>query len=174
MKKNKAIFLDRDGVLNVEIGDYVYQQEKFIIPADVPEGLRRLKAAGYILVVVTNQGGIAKGLYTEEVVKNFHQHLQERCNHVVDALYFAPWHVSVSDSLMRKPNSLMLEKAIARFNIDPTQSYIIGDAERDLKAGAAVGVKGVLIPSHKEQDSPLAVKVVKSFSEFVDWVLGEG
>jgi D-glycero-D-manno-heptose 1,7-bisphosphate phosphatase len=150
-RMNKAVFLDRDGVLNDEIGEYVWQPEKFIISAGVPESLARLKAAGYYLVVVTNQAGIAKRLYTKAEVYKLHEKLQEACGGLLDALYFADAHPSVSDSLLRKPDSLMLEKAIARFQLEPAQCWIVGDRARDLEAGAKVGVRGILV-GHTENN----------------------
>src|SRR5687767_9623731 len=111
--KTKAIFLDRDGVLNAERGDYTYRLEEFEVLPGVPEALKLLKEHGYLLIVVTNQGGIAKGLYTKEEVFACHEKLQQACGHIIDALYYAPSHPSVSESLSRKPDSLMLEKAIA-------------------------------------------------------------
>jgi D-glycero-D-manno-heptose 1,7-bisphosphate phosphatase len=166
-----CILLDRDGVLNEERGDYVFHPEDFVIPADVPAGLRRLKDAGFALVVVTNQGGISKGLYTAEDVKLLHAKLQESCGGIIDFLFYAPWHRSISASLSAKPGSLMLERGMALTDSVPEKSWIIGDAERDLKAGAEVGVKGILIPSHKEQDSPLAECVCRSFTEAVEFIL---
>ena len=149
---NKAVFLDRDGVLNEEMGDYVWTPERFRIPAGVPASLRRLKAAGYYLIVVTNQAGIAKKLYTRAAVQECHSILQQACGHVIDALYFSESHPSVSESIFRKPDSGMFEKAIARFAIDPAASWIVGDRARDLEAGARVGVRGILV-GHSE---PLA------------------
>jgi D-glycero-D-manno-heptose 1,7-bisphosphate phosphatase len=147
---NKAVFLDRDGVLNEELGDYVWTPERFRIVPGVPESLRRLKAAGYHLIVVTNQAGIAKGLYTRAHVEECHSILQQACGHIIDALYFSENHPSVSESIFRKPDSGMLEKAIARFAIDPAQSWIVGDRARDLEAGAKVGVRGILV-GHSEE-----------------------
>lgn len=170
---NKAVFLDRDGVLNVEIGDYVYRDEDFIVVSQVPEALRRLKEAGYVLVVVTNQGGIAKGLYTAQEVWKLHQLLQEVSGNALDALYYSPYHDSTSKSLMRKPDSLMFERAIARFDIDPAQSWIVGDAERDLLAGHKVGIKGILVPSHKEQNSIYAQHIAADLYEATDFILGQ-
>ncbi|HEX8327846.1 MAG TPA: HAD family hydrolase [Hymenobacter sp.] len=142
---NKAVFLDRDGVLNEEIGTYVWQPERFIVCPGVPESLARLKAAGYRLIVVTNQAGIAKGLYTAAEVRACHAKLQAACNGALDALYFSDAHPSVSESILRKPDSGMLEKAIARFNLDVAQCWIVGDRLRDMEAGAAVGVRGILV-----------------------------
>jgi len=146
---NKAIFLDRDGVLNDEIGDYIIDLNDFVVSPGVPESLARLKAAGYYLIVVTNQAGIAKQLYDALHVTACHDKLQASCNQLIDAFYCAPGHPSVSESLSRKPGSLMLEKAMARFYLDPTQSWIIGDRLRDLEAGARVGVRGILV-GHSE------------------------
>jgi D-glycero-D-manno-heptose 1,7-bisphosphate phosphatase len=142
---NKAIFLDRDGVLNQEMGDYVWQPEQFVVLPGVPESLARLKAAGYYLIVVTNQAGIAKGLYTAADVRACHQKLQLVCHGALDALYFAPGHPSVSESLRRKPDSLMLEQAMARFGLDAARCWLVGDRLRDLQAGAKVGVRGILV-----------------------------
>ena len=145
----RAIFLDRDGFLNEEMGDYVWTPDRFRIVPGVPESLRRLKAAGYHLIVVTNQAGIAKGLYTRADVQECHSILQQSCGHIIDTLYFAENHPSVSESILRKPDSGMLEKAIARFAIDPAASWIVGDRARDLEAGARVGVRGILV-GHSE------------------------
>ena len=143
--KNKAVFLDRDGVLNEEIGTYVWEPEKFIICPGVPESLTRLKAAGYYLIVITNQAGIAKKLYTATEVRACHAKLQAACANALDALYFSDAHPSVSDSILRKPGSGMLEKAVARFNLDVTQCWMVGDRLRDMEAGANVGVRGILV-----------------------------
>ena len=142
---NKAIFLDRDGVLNEEIGTYVWEPEKFIVCVGVPESLARLKAAGYLLIVVTNQAGIAKKLYTAAEVRACHAKLQAACGGIIDALYFSDAHPSVSESILRKPDSGLLEKAVARFHLDPAQCWIVGDRLRDMQAGAALGVRGVLV-----------------------------
>ncbi len=142
---NKAIFLDRDGVLNEELGDYVWTPERFRICPGVPESVARLKAAGYYLVVVTNQAGIAKGLYTRAEVLACHAILQQACGNQLDALYFSANHPSVSESIFRKPDSGMLEKAVARFHLDPARCWLVGDRARDLEAGARLGVRGILV-----------------------------
>ena len=149
---NKAIFLDRDGVLNDEIGSYVWELDKFTVSPGVPESLARLKAAGYYLVVVTNQAGIAKKLYTEADVLACHAKLQAACHDALDALYFSTAHPSVSDSILRKPDSGMFEKAVARFNLDVAQCWIVGDRYRDMEAGAKIGVRGIMV-GHTEEVS---------------------
>ncbi|NML64727.1 HAD family hydrolase [Hymenobacter sp. RP-2-7] len=143
--KNKAIFLDRDGVLNEEMGDYVWTPDRFRVLPDVPASLARLKAAGYYLLVVTNQAGIAKGLYTRAHVLALHELLQQSVGYKLDALYMSESHPSVSESILRKPEAGMLEKAIARFRLDPAQCWLVGDRARDLEAAARVGVRGILV-----------------------------
>jgi len=143
---NKCVFLDRDGVLNEDRSDYVYRVEDFIIPDGVPEALRLLKDAGYLLIVITNQAGIAKGLYTRADVMACYDYLQQQCGHVIDDIYYSPHHPKYdSESLTRKPGSLMLEKAMAKYRIAPDDSWMIGDALRDMQAGKRVGVRTVRI-----------------------------
>lgn len=151
---NKCIFLDRDGVLNEDRPDYVYRVNDFIIPEGVPEALRLLKDAGYLLIVITNQAGVAKGLYTRHDVMTCYRYLQDQCGSLIDDIYFSPHHPKYnSESLSRKPGSLLLEKAMAKYSISPQGSWMIGDALRDMQAGKRVGVKTVLIGSDSEQSS---------------------
>ncbi|HEV7347473.1 HAD family hydrolase [Telluribacter sp.] len=151
--KNKCVFLDRDGVLNEEIGDYMHRLEDLVFPVGMAEGLQLLKEAGYLLIVVTNQAGIAKGMYGHEAVHAIHQCMQEECGNLLDAIYFAPHHPAHSSrSLSRKPESLMLEKAIAKYTIDPSQSWMIGDRARDMEAGKKAGVRTIHILT--EGDAP--------------------
>ena len=169
--KKKAIFLDRDGILNKEIGDYVYLPEQLTIPPDVPAGIAKLKAAGYVLIVVTNQGGIDRGIYTTEQMRSIHAAIQAGVGGLLDTIYYSPHHKSVTLSLLSKPNSMMIEKGVAKHNIDLAQSYLVGDAERDLQAAHKVGLRAILLPTLKEQSSPLAAYVAKDFAAAVDYIL---
>lgn len=158
---NRAIFLDRDGVLNEEMGDYVWTPARFRICPGVPASVARLKAAGYYLLVITNQAGIAKGLYTSADVLACHDILQQACSYQLDALYFAPSHPSVSESILRKPDSGMLEKAVARFQLDPARCWLVGDRARDLEAGARLGVPGILVgPTEPVADLRAATELI--------------
>jgi D-glycero-D-manno-heptose 1,7-bisphosphate phosphatase len=169
---NKCVFLDRDGVLNQEIGNYVYRPEELIIPAGVPEAVQLLKGAGYKLVVVTNQAGIAQGLYTRREVLLIYGLIQDACNGALDALYFSPYHPRYdSASLSRKPGSLMLEKATARFGIDPARSWMVGDRQRDLEAARPLGVKGIFIRNDHETAPAEAVYVANDLLEAAHYVL---
>jgi D-glycero-D-manno-heptose 1,7-bisphosphate phosphatase len=151
---NKAVFLDRDGIINVEIGDYIKRFEDFTLIPQLGEALQLLVSKGFLLVVITNQGGLAKNLYTVEELNKMHQFLiqeMEKFGVSFEEIYYCPHHPDYNGKcLCRKPGAQMVEKAIARFNIDPNQSYFIGDKQRDIDAGNAVGVKGILVDSNPD------------------------
>lgn len=150
---NKAIFLDRDGIINVEIGDYIKRFEDFTLTPQLGEALRLLQNKGYLLIIITNQGGLAKKLYDEQELNKMHQYLiteMEKFNVKFTEIYWCPHHPDYNGKcLCRKPGSLLLEKAMAIYNIDPAQSYFIGDKQRDVDAGEQVGVKGVLVEANR-------------------------
>jgi D-glycero-D-manno-heptose 1,7-bisphosphate phosphatase len=151
MSLHKCVFLDRDGVLNEELGDYLWQLENLVIPEGVPEALKMLKQAGYLLIVITNQAGIAQGLYKSADVLAIHGKMQEVSGNLLDDIYFAPDHPRyTSESLSRKPGTLMIEKAIAKYHISPQLSWMVGDRERDMEAGKNSGLKTVHIVSSNE------------------------
>lgn len=170
MVKNKCVFLDRDGVLNKDYVDYVYSAEKLFVLDGVAEALQKLQNEGYKLIVITNQSGIAKGLYTREDVIWVHEEIQRRTQVIFDELYFCPYHEKYDTlSLTRKPNSLMLEKGIAKFNADLEQSWMIGDHERDIEAGQKVNLKTIRIA-----DQPVNTKAdftVSSLLEAVNQII---
>ncbi|MEQ9414244.1 MAG: HAD family hydrolase [Cyclobacteriaceae bacterium] len=147
MGKSKCVFLDRDGVLNEDRPDYAYQLDHFKILPGVPEALQGLKDAGYLLIVVTNQSGIAQGIYTQQEMEMCHNYLQEKCGGLIDHFYFSPYHPKLTESLGRKPGTLLFEKGIAKFGIDPELSWMIGDRERDLIPAKQLGMKTILIGS---------------------------
>lgn len=144
-----AIFLDRDGVINHDPGDYTKHVGEFHLLPTVLEALRALKKKGFEFVVITNQGGIAKGLYAHEDVAEIHRELDRVCAANGTPLlgtFYSPHHPDFGESLSRKPGSLMVERACARFGIDPARSWMVGDKERDLEAGRGAGVRGWRIP----------------------------
>ncbi len=154
----KAVFLDRDGILNRDRGEYTFRQEDFSLLPGVLSGLKKLIASGYELVIITNQGGIAKGLYSNEDVESLHENLMESCNdNGIDllAIYYCPHHPDHGMCLCRKPGSLLIEKAIARFDIDRSSSFMIGDMDRDIQAAAATGVRGILAPTNSNFEDTL-------------------
>jgi D-glycero-D-manno-heptose 1,7-bisphosphate phosphatase len=155
-EKNKAVFLDRDGVLNQEMGDYVCRFEDFHVLEHNFDTLKQLQDRGYLLIVATNQGGLAKGWYTEQQLTEMHEHLKQLYGqHGVEFtdIYYCPHHPNFTgDCDCRKPKPGLLLRAIEKYNIDPSQSYFIGDRKRDVEAGTAAGVTGILIDS----DQPLS------------------
>ena len=154
--KSKAVFLDRDGVLNKEMGDYVCRLEDFHVLEQNIGPLKELQNRGYLLIVATNQGGLAKGWYTEEELAKMHAHLKDvYSKHGVELtdIFYCPHHPDFTgDCECRKPKPGLLLQGIEKYNIDPARSYFIGDRERDVIAGTAAGVKGILINS----DQPIS------------------
>lgn len=154
--KNKAIFLDRDGVLNHEIYDYICRMEDFkVLEYQIPP-LKRFYDEGYLLIIITNQGGIALNRYTEETLAQMHEVLFdafEAQGAKITKAYHCPHHPTVSAPCnCRKPLSGMLLEAIAAFDIDPALSVMIGDKPRDVEAAEGAGVKGMLIQPDQQID----------------------
>lgn len=151
----KAVFFDRDGVINKEIGDYVFELEKFELNESVISVMEKAIEKGYKLFVVTNQSGIAKGVYGHENVDEIHGHmtklLQGKGNELSD-IYYCPHHPDYSECLCRKPGSLMLEKAVAKYNLNVSKCFLIGDRDRDLESAERIGIKGVKIESNNPLD----------------------
>ena len=152
---NKCIFLDRDGVINKDYVNYSYKLETFEILDKVPEALQLLKDAGYLLIIITNQSGIAKGIYTKKEVMDCYNYIQSNCRNLIDDQYFAHHHPDYdTESLSRKPDSLMLERAIAKYQIDINQSWMIGDSIRDMQAAQKVNLKTIFTPTQSAKYSP--------------------
>lgn len=155
---NKAAFLDRDGVINVDVLDYTSKIKDFTFLPGVFEGLKTLQNSGYLLIIITNQGGITKGIYTKEDVDTLHNWMRtelEKQGITITAIYFCPHHDVSGKCLCRKPGSVMLEKAIARFDIDATQSFFMGDKDTDAQAAERAGVRPVKVVVNSEFRVPV-------------------
>ena len=140
---NKAAFLDRDGVINIDHG-YLYRPEDFEFTNGIFEACQHLQRKGYLLVVVTNQSGIARGLYSEadfrELTRWMLQRFQEQGVEIA-AVYHCPHHPEYTGACTcRKPAPGMLLRAIKELRIDPAASLMLGDKESDMQAAAAAGV----------------------------------
>ena len=149
----KVVFLDRDGVINKDRKDYTWRIADFDILPNVIQGCRRLQELGYDIILITNQGGIAKGLYNHEDVDKLHQHMLhifQNAGVSILEIYYCPHHTDYGKCLCRKPGSLLVEKAIARFEIERNESFFIGDMERDIQAAHRAGIKGHLVKTNSD------------------------
>lgn len=179
---NPAIFLDRDGVINVDTG-YVYLVDDFKFIDGVIDALLQLKQKGYLLVVVTNQSGIARGLFTEEQFMSLTEwmdwSLADR-GVDLDGIYFCPHHPSEGSDqyrkscTCRKPGPDMILDAVKHLDIDLTRSYMVGDKPSDMKAAIHAGVAHkILVETGKaitEEGRSLAEAIYPSLVEFADGV----
>ncbi|NOU60236.1 D-glycero-alpha-D-manno-heptose-1,7-bisphosphate 7-phosphatase [Marinifilum caeruleilacunae] len=149
----KAIFLDRDGVINSDVGHYyIYRVEDFVINEGIIPSLKKFSEAGYMLFIVTNQGGVAKGIYTEDDVNKVHEHLLSilrKENITIEKIYFCPHHDSVAACQCRKPSPYFIKKAIKEYNIDPEKSFMIGDSPRDKQSAEAAGITGIKVDANE-------------------------
>lgn len=146
--KNKAAFFDRDGTINVDV-HYLHRPEDLIFIDGMPEFIRKWNDWGYLVIVVTNQAGIARRYYTEDEMRDLHRYmnkcLAEHGAHI-DAFYFCPHHPDFTGPCRcRKPEPGMLEDAIREFDLDPAQCILFGDKAWDVEAGERCGIQGVLI-----------------------------
>lgn len=153
MKNNIAVFLDRDGVINEEVG-YLDSLDKLKVIPSAYEAIRMINHSGMMAVVVSNQAGVAKGLFTEDFVRETNDCLQTMLNRngaCIDRFYFCPHHPTegmepyrrICDC--RKPAPGMLLRAARDLNIDLKKSYFIGDRFRDMEAAKNAEVKGILV-----------------------------
>ena len=149
--KRPTAFLDRDGVLNVDRG-YVHRPDQLSWIAGAPDAVRLLNEAGYTVIVVTNQSGVARGYFDEAAVKRFHSRMQDSLlaqGAHIDAFYYCPHHPegTVKEFAVRchcrKPDTGMLEQAARDWPIELTRSFLIGDKDGDLAAAAAFHVRGI-------------------------------
>jgi len=156
---NKAIFLDRDGVINRSDDTYyIHRPEDFTINEGVVEALLELQEKGYLLIIITNQGGISRGIYTHKDVERLHRIMLDEFEHHgirIEEIYYCPHHPEQEECLCHKPRSLMLEKAIARFQVSPGNAYFIGDSERDVEAASRAGVHPVKVDCNQDLRSVL-------------------
>jgi histidinol-phosphate phosphatase family protein len=147
MNKQKAVFLDRDGVINKNREDYVKSVDEFEIFQEVGESIKKLKENGFLVVIITNQSAINRGLTTIENIKEIHGILNDYLKEFetkVDGIFICP-HRPDENCSCRKPKTGLLLKAIYDFSIDVNSSWFIGDRDSDIQAGQSVGCKTLKI-----------------------------
>lgn len=150
--KRPAIFLDRDGTLIEEV-NYLSRVEDLRLFPFTRSAVEMFKAAGHLVVVVTNQSGIGRGIYTEADMKGIHNAIQVALEDAIDAFYFCP-HLPCDGCACRKPRTGMLEAAVQNLNIDLERSWMIGDKDVDIAVGKNAGIRTALVltgygPSHR-------------------------
>lgn len=177
--KQKALFLDRDGIINIE-KNYVYKIVDFEFQPHIFEVLRRFQSEEYLLFVITNQAGIAKGYYSEEdfhILNVWMQKQFERAGIHLTKVYYCPYHIDGrppynQESLNRKPYPGMIFTARDEFAIDLGRSLLVGDQESDILAGINAGVKtNILLTEHKElKTKSQADGIIQDITELVNWL----
>ena len=150
-KKNKALFLDRDGVINKNYG-YVFSMKNFVWLKNVKKAIRYAYLKKYLIIIVTNQSGVARGLYSENDIRKLHYEINKQLkikNCKVHDFFYCPYHPKYGNkkykrnSYLRKPNPGMILKAIKKWNINRNKSLMIGDKEIDMIAAKKAGIRFV-------------------------------
>ena len=176
-----AIFLDRDGTLNVDTS-HLYRIEDWRWIPGAKSAIRRFKAEGFLVIVVTNQSGIARGLYTAADVNRLHETINNELraeDTEIDGFYFCPHHPDFGNKEIcdcRKPNTGMLYSASIDHGIDLKKSWMIGDKQTDVTAGLTAGTRAVLVGDAAEIErvklmSDPRVIISSSISAATDYVM---
>lgn len=165
----KALFLDRDGVVNVE-KNYLHKIDDFEPVEGIFDLCRRYQEKGYLIIIVTNQSGIARGYYTEEdffrLSAWMHEHFAEQ-GITIERIYHCPHHESVSGACeCRKPEPGMFLQAQREYELDMSQSLMIGDNERDIEASLKAGVGENILLSEDAEESK-ADRIIRSLKELL-------
>jgi D-glycero-D-manno-heptose 1,7-bisphosphate phosphatase len=165
----KALFLDRDGVVNIE-KEYLYKIEEFEFIDGIVELCRCFQDLGYLIFIVTNQSGIAREFYTQEDLKKLTQWMLEafkKSGVTITKVYHCPHHPDISGACTcRKPEPGMLREAAEEFDVDLQNSIMIGDKERDSEAGINAGLRETyLFDESGSVSSSKATKIVKKLDE---------
>ena len=176
-KKSPAVFLDRDGTLIDDIG-YLADPEGVTFYPGVPEALKKLQDRGYLLVVITNQSGIGRGYFDEETAIAVNLAMMRMLGEegiALSAIYYCPHHPE-DNCRCRKPDLLMVQRALGDLGIDPNQSWVVGDIEKDARTGIKAGLRPILVETGKVEkgDVPVDVKRCETVVEAVGFILDQG
>ena len=146
-QKCKAIFMDRDGVINYNRDDYVKSWAEFKFIPGAKEAIKQINDTNRLLILITNQSPIGRGIFTKQTLDNIHfkmlQELSAASAHI-DAIYFCP-HKPDDNCDCRKPKPGLILKAANDYDVDLKESWMVGDSDTDLKAGAAAGCKTIKV-----------------------------
>ena len=182
--KNRAVFVDRDGTINVDV-HYLDDPDKFEMYPGVGVGVKKLQEYGFKIIVITNQSGIARGYFTEKQLSAVHERMKhefQKFDVTLDGIYYCQHHPDDTCDC-RKPNTGLFEKAIHEHNIDEKKSFMLGDKILDIGAGKKIGVKTVLIPEPHVREEFLLKKleweyhpdyIADAFLDAVEWIFKIG
>lgn len=179
--KERALFLDRDGVINVNLPDHVRSWEQFEFERGSLDALARVGATDYRVIVITNQSGIGRGLMSHETVNEIHTRMTAEIRHVggrVDEVYYCP-HSSQDNCTCRKPAPEMLLRGRDRYQLDVGASYLVGDWVDDVLAARAAGVKPLLVRTGRGERAIAemltreipAPEIFENLAAAVEWIL---
>jgi D-glycero-D-manno-heptose 1,7-bisphosphate phosphatase len=178
--KRRAIFLDRDGVINANRPDHVKAWDEFTFLPHVLDALRQIAASDFLVIITTNQAAIARKMVDEGTVRDIHARMTlaiERAGGRVDAIYYCP-HLPEENCNCRKPQPGMYLRAAQEFDLDLARSYVVGDALADVAAAQAIGAQPVLVLTGRgrEQQARLiennhvGYQVVEDLASAVEWI----
>jgi len=169
-----AVFLDRDGVLNEDSG-YTFEVAKLRLISGAAGALKLLKQRGFLLIVVSNQSGVARGLFSTQQVDAFNEALDQRLREEhgigIDAFYYCPYHPDgtvasfTKVSSWRKPEPGMVLQAQSDYGIELERSYLVGDRYDDIECAVRAGVKGIQVLAPGQIKHPLALSWVSSLAD---------
>ncbi|WP_455392258.1 D-glycero-beta-D-manno-heptose 1,7-bisphosphate 7-phosphatase [[Eubacterium] cellulosolvens] len=149
--KRKAIFIDRDGVINYNRNDYVKSWAEFKFIPGAKEAIKRINDSNLLLIIITNQSPIGRGIFKRETLDYIHKSMLNELNDAgahIDAIYYCPHHPD-DNCDCRKPKPGLILRAAKDFNIDLARSWMVGDSDSDLEAGAAAGCKTLKVTLKK-------------------------
>jgi D-glycero-D-manno-heptose 1,7-bisphosphate phosphatase len=170
--KQKALFLDRDGVINIE-KDYLYKIEDFEFIDGVFDTCKYFQDQGYLIIIVTNQSGICRDKYTEEDFEVLTSWMIEQFKHqgiLISKVLHCPHHPKISGECeCRKPNPGMLLESQKLFDIDMSNSIFVGDKNSDIEAGINAGIKNnyLISTGHKIEENKFGVKIIDNLRELI-------
>jgi len=171
----RAVFLDRDGTVCPDV-PYLDDSDKVELFPGVAEAVRRLRDAGFKVVIVTNQSGVGRGYFTLDVLTAVHTRLRDLLREAgtdYDALYYCP-HAPDEGCTCRKPSTGMIDRAVDELSISLDGSYVIGDDSVDIELGRNAGLKAILVLTGHGKDSRALVTpdaVVENLEKAADWIL---
>ncbi len=179
-----AVFLDRDGTLNEQMG-YINHVNRFVLLPDAVEAVKLLNKNGRLAIVVSNQSGAARGYFPIELVEEVHAHMRKLLKNegaLLDGILFCP-HSPSEGCDCRKPRTGLIERACDKFDIDMSNSYVIGDRSTDIEMAARANLKGILVETGYglgeidhvlPQKTVRPVYVAKDLFDAVRWIIESG